>query len=73
MSVGNHGLHFKVNDFIVLVHYQTYSTAEKNLAILAFLYYGEFLKWIQTANLLQKYEINFQCSRISFFLANNVR
>ena len=36
MSVGNHGLHFKVADFIGLVPFQTDSTAEKKLAILSF-------------------------------------
>ena len=39
MSVGNHGLHFKVADFIGLDHFQKYSTAE-----ISFLFYGEFLK-----------------------------
>ena len=43
MSVGIRELHFKVEDFIVLVHFFN-GTAKTKLEILAFLNWGEFVK-----------------------------
>ena len=46
MSVGLKGLHFKVAGFIGLVNFERLilkGTAKMKLAILAFLYFGEFV------------------------------